>query len=105
MEHMQIDADSGLLEIRVSAKTAANSLAASICAAYNEGREIMLSAIGPMPVAQAFKAVCVANRTLASKGVMLAIIPGLITRDIHDKESNAEIPWVVSTLKLMDFFG
>lgn len=88
------------IEIRVSSKTGCNDLAASIVIAFGEGKEILLSAIGPVPVAQAFKAVCVANRQLASRGVVFAIIPGLITKQIMDKATAQEVPWVVSVLRL-----
>lgn len=88
------------IEIKVSAKTSCNALGMSIVAAYNEGKEIVLSAIGPVPVSQAMKAVCVANRSLASKGIVLCIIPGLITRVIFDKHSSQEMPWVIAIMRL-----
>lgn len=88
-------------EIRVSSSTPCNSLAGSIVAAYAEGKELTLSAIGPVPVATAVKAVCVANRTLAPQGVVLCIVPGLITRDIIDTRANGEKrPWVITMMRL-----
>lgn len=93
-------------EIRVSSSTPCNSLAGSIVAAYGEGKEITLSAIGPQPVTTAVKAVCVANRTLAPQGVMFCIIPGLITRQIVDARADGEKrPWVITLLHLRNILG
>lgn len=89
-----------LLEIKVRSSTPPNQLAGSIYAAYMEGKEIVLSAIGPVPISQALKAVCVCNRYLAPKGVILAIIPTLLTRPIIDKQTNESVQWVVSLLRL-----
>lgn len=87
-------------EIKVGAKTHPQALAASIVAAYTEGKRVRIIAIGPFPVAQAFKAVCIANRTLASRGVMLCILPGLETRQIIDRATEQPVPWVISTMQL-----
>jgi stage V sporulation protein S len=92
-------------EIRVSGGTDPNRLAGSISAAFSEGKEVVLCTIGPGPTNQAVKAVCVANRFLASQGVLLGIIPGLCTRLILDKESQREIPWVVTILRLKNIMA
>ena len=83
------------LEIRVSAKTPSNNLANSIVAAYREHKEITLCAIGPIPISQSVKAVCIANRALAASGDMLGITPGLDTKEIPDKDTGQIIHWVV----------
>lgn len=94
------------LEIKVSAKTHCNDLAGSIVAAWNDRKDIVLSAIGPVPVSQAYKAVCVANRSLASRGVVLAIIPGLVMKDMPDlAKPGGTVQWVVSKMRLRDCFG
>lgn len=89
------------LEIRVSSSTACNALAASIVAAYSEGREVSMSAIGPVPISTALKAVCVANRHLASRGVILSVLPGLVTRAIIDTRNDGkERDWVIMVMRL-----
>lgn len=94
------------LEIKVRAKTHCNDLAGSIVAAWNEGKEIVLSAIGPVPVSQAIKAVCVANRGLASRGVILIIIPGLVMKEMPDLENPGKtVQWVVTKMRLKDLLG
>lgn len=93
------------LEIRVSSGTPCNGLAQSIVNAFEEGREITLSAIGPVPTGQAVKAVAVANRTLAPRGVMLVVVPSLVTRELVDKETHLPTPWVVCLLRIVDFVG
>lgn len=94
------------LEIKVSQKTACNGLAASIVAAWREGKDIVLSAIGPVPVSQAFKAVCVANRALASQGVHLIIMPGLVMKQMPDlADPERTVPWVVAKMKLRDLLA
>lgn len=97
--------ESNTLEIRVKASTHPNKLAGSIFAAFMEGRDIVLTAIGPVPISQAYKAVVVANRYLAPKGVMLAIIPGLSSRPIFDKESGTTVQWVVAFFTLRDIMA
>jgi stage V sporulation protein SpoVS len=93
------------IEIRVSAGTQCNGLALSILAAFTEGKEVSLSAIGPVPTSQAVKAVAVANRTLAPRGAMLVIVPSLVTRDIVDKDTHGPVPWVVCVMRLVDFIS
>lgn len=94
------------IEIKVSQRTPCNSLGASIVIAWNEGKEVVLSAIGPVPISQCYKAVCIANRALASRGVILTIIPGLVMKEMPDLE-NAEktVPWVVAKMRLRDFLA
>lgn len=92
------------LEIKVSAKTHCNDLAGSIVAAWNDKKDIVLSCIGPVPISQAYKAVCIANRGLASRGVMLVIIPGLVMKDLPDHDNPGKtVQWVVSKMRLRDF--
>jgi len=94
------------LEIKVSAKTHCNDLAGSIVAAWNDKKDIVLSAIGPVPVSQAYKAVCVANRALASRGVILTIIPSLVMKDMPDLEKPGQtVQWVVAKMRLRDFLA
>ena len=92
----------GVKEIRVKAKTDVQKLAASITAAHEDGKKVRISAIGPFPVGQAFKAVVIANRTLSSRGVLLGILPGMEHRPIPDRETGKLIPWVVCTFSLYD---
>lgn len=95
-----------ILEIKVSQKTPCNSLAGSIVNAWNEGKEIVLSAIGPVPISQAYKAVCVANRALASRGVILIIVPGLVMKDMPDLKNPGQlVPWVVARMRLRDLLA
>lgn len=90
------------LEIKVSAKTPCTALAGSIVNAYREGRDITLTAIGPVPVAQAVKAIVIANRSLFQGGTVLVPIVALITRQISDKRTGQTVPWVVTTLRLLN---
>jgi len=100
-----MDIQENKLEIRVSTKTNSQALAGSITNAYIEGKEISLAAIGPLPISQAFKAVCIANKTLASRGTLLCIVPGLESRELLDRETQKPVPWVVSVLRLMDILS
>jgi len=93
------------IDIRVSTKTNPQALAGSISAAFSDGKDIRLYAIGPFPISQAFKAVCIANRALAPRGVMLGIIPGLETKELMDRESNQPVPWVISVMRLIDILS
>lgn len=88
------------LEIKVRATTHCNDLANSIVAAWKSGKEITVSAIGPVPVATAVKAICVANRYLISGGVLLVALPGLIMKPIKDQSTGAVIDMTVTVLKL-----
>lgn len=95
---------SGSIEIRVRATTQCNALAGSVVAAYSTGKRVVLSAIGPLPVTTAVKAVSIANRTLAPRGIMLGLIPALVTRSLPDQHepASAERPWVVTLLTLVN---
>lgn len=88
------------LEIKVSSSTDPNALGGSIVAAYREGKQVFLCAIGPIPVATSYKGVVVANRILAPMGTLLAIIPGLVTREIMDRHTQKLTPWIVSLMRL-----
>lgn len=96
---------SDLLEIKVKSSTDPNQLAASIVAAYDEGKDVTLLAIGPIPVSQAVKSVHVSNRYLASRGIMLVIVPGMENRLIYDRATDKKIPWIVITLRLENKFN
>lgn len=95
------------IEIRVRATTQCNALAGSVVAAYSTGKRVVLSAIGPLPVTTAVKAISVANRTLAPRGIMLCVIPALVTRSLPDQHepTSAERPWVVTLLTVVDLLG
>ena len=94
------------IEIKVRGKTHCNDLAGSIVTAWNERKSIILSAIGPLAISQAYKAVCVANRNLASRGVVLCVIPGLVMKDMPDLEDPEKtVQWVVAKMRLHDAFG
>jgi stage V sporulation protein SpoVS len=94
------------LEIKVSAKTHCNDLAGSIVAAWGDRKDIILSCIGPVPISQAYKATCVANRALASRGVVLVIIPGLVMKDMPSlDEPGKTVQWVVAKMRLKDLLG
>lgn len=97
--------DGNLIEIKVSSRTQCHALANSIVAAYNDGKEVQIAVIGPFPIATAMKGVTIANRQLASQGVMLAIIPCMMTRQLMDKESKQNVPWVVTIMKLKNVLG
>jgi stage V sporulation protein S len=92
--------NSGELEIKVRSDTPPNRLAGSIYSAFVEGKNIVLTAIGPVPISQAIKAVYLANRFLAPHGVLLAIVPSMSSRNIVDKATHEEMPWVVTFLRL-----
>ncbi len=90
-------------EIKVSSKVHTNDLAASITLAVSEGEDVVLRAIGPPPISQAFKAVAVANRNLAPKGIKLAIIPELVKEEIEDRDNEGKtVPWVIALFNLQD---
>lgn len=89
------------VEIRVRGTTQCSALAGSIVASYSSGKRVVLAAIGPLPVTTAVKAVAIANRTLAPRGIMLAVIPAMVTRalrDHRDSPTAEEKPWVVTLL-------
>ena len=92
-----------VLEIKVSKTTHCNNLAASIVNAYTQGKNIVLSAIGPVPVSQAYKATAIANRALVSRGIVLCIMPTMVMKDMPALEPPHEpVPWVVARMRLIN---
>jgi len=94
-----------LAEIRVAVSTSVPALALSIVAAYSSRRPVCVVAIGPFPLSVAFKAVCTANKTLAPRGVALAIMPGMEMRELEDLMSGLPKAWMVSTMRLVNIMG
>jgi stage V sporulation protein SpoVS len=92
--------DDNKIEIRVSMTTSCKDLAGSIVAAFCEGKEITLSCIGPNPVNNAVKAVCIANRTLAPRGIILNVVPGLINRKIYNQQLKKECDWTITVFRV-----
>lgn len=90
-------------EIRVSADTDSHGLAGSVVSFYSRGHDVTLSCIGPHPINNAIKAVCIANRMLASRGIILGIQPGLINRKIPNPRQNNEAQdWTITVLHLFN---
>lgn len=92
------------IEIRVAARTKAQALAASIIAAVREGHEVTLLAIGPFPIAAAYKSICIANKTLAAGGKLLCIVPGMESRQIPKRDDpSVNESWVVTLFRIRDY--
>ena len=87
----------GKLEIKVGTTTNPERLSQSIILATAEGLEIVIAAIGPAAVAQAVKAVAIANK----KGETFLIKPWLADREIKDADSGQAILLVVTMLGLV----
>lgn len=100
-----ISNDHDELEIRVRSGTSCNSLAAAIVGAWDTGKPVVLCAIGPSAISQSVKGVAVANRMLASRGVMLCMVPGLVNKEIHDRNTGHPAVMVVTKLRLFDYMG
>jgi len=93
------------LLVRVASKTNPNGLGESIAAAYQEGYQPVLDAIGPAAVAQAFKGVCAANRFLVSEDVLFSVYPTIIEKTIQDRDTHEDVAWVAMRLRLVNIIG
>lgn len=63
-------------EIRVSAKSPVHSLASSIVFSVEEGKSVVLRAVGASSCNQMYKGIAVARGSLAAKGKDIFIKPG-----------------------------
>jgi stage V sporulation protein SpoVS len=86
--------------LKVKNDTDPNKLGSAIRSMHEEGFEVQLRAIGPIPVAQALKGVIVANRHLAGSREQLVVHPGMINTDVPDREGNPR-SWVVTILSVI----
>lgn len=75
--------------LRVSAKSAPNSVAGAIAGVVREHGEVEVQAVGAGASNQALKAVAIARGYLAPGGIDLICVPAFTTVTIDDEERTA----------------
>lgn len=78
-------------ELRVSNGTEPKLLATTILRTFDENKRVAISCIGAQAVAQAFKAVAVANGEAVAQGVLLSIVPTFDVKKLRDRDTNQPI--------------
>jgi stage V sporulation protein S len=81
--------DELLLKVKSSANVQA--LAQAISHGVNDGKRVVLRAIGAGAVNQAFKAAAVASGYVAQRGLVLSIRPGFATVQMPDGPTSAMV--------------
>lgn len=92
---------SHVVELRVSSLTAPRELAGSIIYNITRNKTVKLMAIGHGAVAQAVKAVPIANERTIANGFLLTILPSFDTRMISQDVEDVDQREVERTLTVM----
>lgn len=75
--------------LKVSSKSAPNSVAGAIAGVIREHGSVEIQAVGASAVNQAIKAIAIARGYLAPTGVELICIPAFVTVNIDGEERTA----------------
>lgn len=91
MPDLYINDTSQRTELRVSGTTNPKTLAGSIVNHMQEGKTVLLAAIGHQAIGQAVKSVPIVNSYIAAHGYQVAIYPAFEMKHIPNGDGGADL--------------